>query len=77
MGPEYHQIENDALSFSNNETTDEDQLLSNSSDETVDSDNEKGSDGYYCERSGEPSNCEGSEAVDISVFLSCNYLFIN
>ena len=43
----------------------------------VDSDNEKGSDGYYCERSGEPSNCEGSEAVDISVFLSCNYLFIN
>ena len=81
MGPEYHQIGNDALSsgfFNINETADEDrQLLSNSSDEIVDSDNEKESDGDYFESSGELSVFEGSEAVDVFVFLSCNYLFIN
>ena len=27
--------------------------------------------------SGELSDFEGSEAVDVFVFLSCNYLFIN
>ena len=42
--------------FNNNETSDKDQLLSNSSDVTVDSDSEKGSDGDYCESSGELSD---------------------
>ena len=81
MGPEYHQIENDALSssfFNINETADEDQHLSISSDEIVDLDNEKGkTDDDYFESSGELSDFEGSEAVDVFVFLSCNYLFIN